>query len=571
MTTTTTSDRRIFWPANGFSKPIDFATRSHARAALVLVILALLAFLPGFFRIPPVDRDEARFAQATKQMIETGDYVDIRFQNEVRYKKPVGIYWLQAGAVRAAAALGVPDALTKIWLYRIPSLIGAIGSVLLTYWTALAFVHRRAAVLAGVMLAGSMLLGGEARLAKTDAMLLASIIAAMGAMARVYLRERSNSKAAIDWCLPTIFWTAIAGGILLKGPLILMIVGLAAVTVSFFDRSARWFLGLKPMPGLLWLVILISPWFVAILSKAGGSFLAESIGEDLLGKVYSGQQTHGAPPGYYFVLFWVTFWPAAALAAMAAPWVWGARREPAVRFLLAWLLPSWIVFEIVVTKLPHYVLPLYPAIAILIASALDRDALARERWAVRGVGWWFVLPTLIGIAGLVALVSLEGRLGLPAWPFVAGAMVFGLLAWRLYDADGAERGLLRATAGSILLSIGMYAVILPSLEIFPSVALARAIKTSDCERPLAASAGFHEPSLIFLLGTQIQLTDGAGAAEFLRQGACRFALIEQRQERSFAQRAEATGIRYAAGQRVEGVNVGAGRLVSVTVYRSVAP
>ena len=75
---------------------------SHARAVAVLVVAALLAFLPGFFQIPPIDRDEARFAQATKQMLETGEYVDIRFQDEVRYKKPVGIYWLQAAVVKAA-------------------------------------------------------------------------------------------------------------------------------------------------------------------------------------------------------------------------------------------------------------------------------------------------------------------------------------------------------------------------------------------------------------------------------------------------------------------------------------
>ena len=104
-------------------------------------MFSLLAFLPGFFQIPPVDRDEARFAQATKQMLETGEYVDIRFQNEVRYKKPVGIYWLQAAAVKAGEALGVPQARTTIWLYRLPSLFGAIGAVLLTYWAALAFVQ----------------------------------------------------------------------------------------------------------------------------------------------------------------------------------------------------------------------------------------------------------------------------------------------------------------------------------------------------------------------------------------------------------------------------------------------
>ncbi len=128
---------------------MDFATGTHARAIAVLVVVTLFAFLPGFFHIPPVDRDEARFAQATKQMIETGDYVDIRFQAETRYKKPVGIYWLQAAVVELAEAAGLPQARLRIWLYRIPSLIGAIGVVLGTYWVALAFVSRRGAFLAG--------------------------------------------------------------------------------------------------------------------------------------------------------------------------------------------------------------------------------------------------------------------------------------------------------------------------------------------------------------------------------------------------------------------------------------
>ena len=57
------------------------------------------------------------------------------------------------------------------------------------------------------------------------------------------------------------------------------------------------------------------------------------------------QESHGAPPGLYLLLFWVTFWPGAPLAALAAPAVWRARREPGAQFLLAWLMPSWIVFE----------------------------------------------------------------------------------------------------------------------------------------------------------------------------------------------------------------------------------
>src|SRR3981189_1332084 len=169
MVVTVDNERRQTACARNFKAIIDFAVGSHLRAVALLLLVALLCFLPGFFAIPPIDRDEARFAQATKQMVESGDYVDIRFQDEVRYKKPVGIYWLQAGVVKTASVLGLRDALTTIWLYRIPSLIGAIGAVLLTYWTALAFVSRRAAVLAGLMMASSILLGVEARLPPTPA------------------------------------------------------------------------------------------------------------------------------------------------------------------------------------------------------------------------------------------------------------------------------------------------------------------------------------------------------------------------------------------------------------------
>src|SRR6201987_1455155 len=129
---------------------IAAATASHARVAAFLLAMSLVCLLPGFFNIAPMDRDEGRFAQATKQMIESGDYVDIRFQDEVRYKKPVGIYWMQAAAVKPASSLALPGAQLRIWVYRIPSLIGALGAVLLTYWAALAVVSRRSACLAAL-------------------------------------------------------------------------------------------------------------------------------------------------------------------------------------------------------------------------------------------------------------------------------------------------------------------------------------------------------------------------------------------------------------------------------------
>ena len=198
MSTTSTGAQASYWPSKGFSAIFDFAAASHRGAVVVLVFVSLLTFLPGFFQIPPVDRDEAYFAQATKQMIETGDYVDIRYQDDVRYRKPVGIYWLQASVVNAAGALGFTNARTTIWLYRVPSLIGAIGAVVATYWCALAFVSRRGAVLAALMMMSSAILGVEAWLAKTDAFLLFTTVVAMAVLARAYLAPRRADLARLE-------------------------------------------------------------------------------------------------------------------------------------------------------------------------------------------------------------------------------------------------------------------------------------------------------------------------------------------------------------------------------------
>ena len=568
MSTTSSWGSRSYWPAKGLTALFDYAAGSHGRAAAALVLVSLLAFLPGFFQIPPVDRDEAYFAQATKQMIETGDYVDIRYQDDVRYRKPVGIYWLQAAVVNTASALGLPNALTAIWLYRVPSLLGAIGAVLATYWCALAFVSRRGALLSALMMTASTILSVEARLAKTDAVLLFTIVIAMGVLARVYLApQRGEVRPSLAPI--TIFWTAIAAGILIKGPLILMVVGLAAVTLSIIDRSARWLMALRPLPGIAWMFLLVLPWFIAIYARVGSQFLVASVGEDMLAKVTSSQETHGAPPGLYVLLFFATFFPASMLAGLAVPAVWAVRREPAARFLLAWLMPSWIAFELVVTKLPHYVLPLYPAIAVLIAGAVETKVLSRRLWLVRGMIWWFLVPVFVSIVAVIAAVVIDRDLALLAWPFFASAIVCGLFAWRLYDDDGAERAFMRAVEASVLLAFGMFAVIVPSLTpAFPSVALAQVLHDAGCRHPVAASAGYEEPSLVFLAGTNTRFTDADGAADFLRGGNCRFAFVDAPQQREFALRAEAIGLRYERGPRIDGYNISVGRPITIAVFES---
>lgn len=184
----------------------DLVSASHARACAFLILLSLAAFLPGFSTLQPLDRDEPRFAQASKQMLETGDFVDIRFQDEARHKKPVGIYWLQSAAVKAGEFAGVPQARTKIWLYRIPSLIGAIATVLLTYWALLAFLARRYALLGAALMAAAVLLGVEARIAKTDAVLTACAVASMGALARTWLDWTRSLAFVPDRRNWLVFW-----------------------------------------------------------------------------------------------------------------------------------------------------------------------------------------------------------------------------------------------------------------------------------------------------------------------------------------------------------------------------
>jgi hypothetical protein len=146
-------------------------------------------------------------------------------------------------------------------------------------------------------------------------------------------------------------------------------------------------------------------------------------------------------------------------------------------------------------------------------------------------------------------------------------MIVGLLAWWLYESDGAERSLMRSTVASILIAAALYGMIIPSMTaLFPSVMLAQVQREVSCSDPVAASAGFQEPSLVFLAGTGTVLTDGAAAADFLRQGGCRLAFVDTRQERSFARRAEAIGLRYAQGPRIDAFNISGGRAVTIAVY-----
>lgn len=545
-------------------------------AYALLALLSAALFLPGFSALPPFDRDEARFAQASSQMLDSGNYVDIRFQDETRYKKPVGIYWLQSAATVLATDLtGTPKA---IWTYRIPSFLGAVLAVLASAWAGARLFGGAAGFLTGLMMASCVVLGVEARMAKTDAVLLATVVVGQAALAHLYLnRDREPPAGRAAWTAPLIFWIAAGLGILVKGPIVLLVSGTTALTLVLWDRRAGWLKRLKTLPGLAIVLAIAAPWLIAIAIKTNGAFFAESVGHDMLGKVAGGQEGKGLPPGYYLGTFWITFAPWSFLALLAVPWVWARRRVDAVRFCVAWIVPSWLMFEAVPTKLLHYTLPVFPAIAALAAAAfLDGFDRSRER-PRRALTVAAVALGALGFGALTLAVAVipylvDGRIdpvGLALVPAVLG--VFALCV-RLALRREPRGALAAGVAAAALLYAGTYGVVLPAIDgVWISRQAARAVAAaSPCPDPVVASAGYSEPSLVFLLGTPTRLLHGAGAAEHLTSGgACTLALVTEREEPAF--RAALGGVSPVPLAGIAGFNYNTGKRLRLTLYGPAAP
>src|SRR5580704_6581853 len=405
---------------------------SGVRPYALLCFLCLILYAPGLAAIPPLDRDEARFAQATRQMLETGDFVRIRFQDEARNKKPIGIYWLQAAAV---AAFSSPES-TAIWPYRLPSALAATAAVLLAFGFGVRhFDSRPAGFIAAVLTASALGVVVEAHLAKTDAALLAAVVAGQGALGLAYIATRTGRR--VGWPLPLLFWVAEAVAVLLNRPPGPVLALLTAGCLSIADRDIHWIKGLRPFAGVLIIVAIVAPWLIAVQSATAGHFISDSLAHDLLPKLIGAQESHGGLPGYYLAVVIASFWPGSLFIVPGLIWGWRQRRAVACRFLLAWLGPAWIFFELVPTKLPHYVLPLYPALALLAAGALAAGFAKRLAGPARFVDSAArVIWGAVTIALAAALIVLPERLGGTVSPAIIAAVPMMLgLALLLYFRD----------------------------------------------------------------------------------------------------------------------------------------
>jgi len=178
------------------------------RGPLLAALLTLLTALPGLLLLPPRARDERRYARATSPMLESGDFIDIRFQDEPRWKKPVGIYWLQAAAVSLTSQVENRD----IAPYRLPSLLGAMLAAACAAWAGAALFGNRAGLLAGLILGTGFLLSSEAGIAKTDAMLCGAVTLSMAGLAWSYMASKAGEAPRRPHKL--MFWLGLGLSIL---------------------------------------------------------------------------------------------------------------------------------------------------------------------------------------------------------------------------------------------------------------------------------------------------------------------------------------------------------------------
>jgi 4-amino-4-deoxy-L-arabinose transferase-like glycosyltransferase len=354
--------------------------KSAIRNSVLLFFASVLFHLAGTWSLPLIDRDEPRFAEASREMIQRADYVVPYFNNQLRLDKPPLAYWAQVASYRI---FGESD-----FSARFPSAVAAaltalvilawgcrIGAAEVGWWAAIiftlslqTFVHAKAAV-ADMWLVLFMTLAHWA-----------GYELICGRQTSNAQRPTSNIQRRWWW----IFYLSLAFGFLAKGPIAwipLLTVGAAII------RTRDWQLGrnFKFLRGVLLMLAVVAFWGIPALIQTNGEFLAIGIGRHVIGRSLATMEGHGASSfgmyllllPFYFVTVFVGFFP----WSIKLPWLIRQLRSQKKtgiadssesgnkidNYLLTGIAIIFVIFTLVSTKLPHYTLPAFPLLALLLA------------------------------------------------------------------------------------------------------------------------------------------------------------------------------------------------------------
>ncbi|KTD16436.1 ArnT family glycosyltransferase [Legionella jordanis] len=530
---------------------------SKLQHTLILVCFSLLLLLPGITAMPVTDRDEAHFAQASRQMLQTGNYFQVRFQENTRFQKPPGINWLQAASV---GLFSNADA-NEIWPYRIPSTLGALFSILLLYFFSRQFVNSNTAFLASALCATSLLLIVEAHIAVIDASLLSAVLLMQGALWQIY--EKGLRREPVHWGWAFCFWFAMTYGMVLKG--VTPLVGiLTVISLCLIEKRVDWLKELRLYRGLAFFMVSTLAWLGMLNAAENSNYLMQMLHKDLLPKLQGGHESHGKPPLFHLAILPLTFWPASLFLWQGGVYTVLNRHQKIIKFLLAWIIPTWFFFEIMPTKLPQYVLPTFPAIALICALAInsqkDREH-SPGKWLHGLQIMWGLLS--IGFAFAVAILPYLVTQQIPWISIIFFVLIASMTVLAIYFAwHGAYR---RASLVILLTALSAYPLIftkiIPPLEpLWLSQNVAQLINQNriSASEPLLV-VGYSEPSLVFNLNTKlVKFMDESSAVQELKRAPQRLALIDRAIFNEWLQgglpltiRAQSQGFNYTKGKWVE--------------------
>jgi 4-amino-4-deoxy-L-arabinose transferase-like glycosyltransferase len=372
---------------------------------LPLVLLASLTFLVGLGRGAIADADEAFYAEAAREMVESGDWITPFFNYEVRFQKPILYYWLTAATYLVT---GPTESGARLW-----SALSAVGLVLVTAACARRWLDEGVALLAGAIVATSYGYYALGRMALPDMPLTFCItLAIWAALVATLERERQPRR----WVLLSAVGMAL--GFLAKGPLGVLLPVLVVVPVVVLERRSLNIRAADVALGALVFAIVALPWYGVMYARHGAAYLDGFFIGDNLERFATDR--FNDPRGWWFYL--------PVLAGGLLPWTpfaltWVApvrdfvlrRRDVGTLELrlLLWALLPLVFFSISVGKQPRYILPVLPPLAMLLASSVlerTRDWRSVDGARVRLTrSRSIMLASLAAGLGLVLLAALLWR------------------------------------------------------------------------------------------------------------------------------------------------------------------
>ena len=470
--------------------------------AICLVVAGVYWFIDS--RSTLWDRDEPRFSRATAEMIESGNYLYPTFNGRLRPDKPILIYWLMSVPMRV---LG-PTSLAC----RFSSSVGVALTCLFTFLLGRRFLGVKAGLWSMAILASTLLILVEGTAATSDGILLPCMVAVMVLFA-------GGLESRLPWYQVAAMGLALGLGLLAKGPVALLPVVVIAVTLWLIRKSeVRAALGLGQVGGAAVMGVLVFiVWAIPANHATGGEFLRLGIGHHVLARAAKPLESHGGRfllnlPYYLPVIIagffpWTLHLPGSISAVLNRRVGTGHFRE----LFLAWVVSIVVIMTLVATKLPHYVLFTWPALALAVGGTLAAAAQGKladiDRNWLRG-GIYFFGP----VAGGVVVAFLAAPLWLhlpgaivPFWTAAAVLAVVSVLAMRQQLQNRFQASAITLLVGMVVLLLPVMFGVMPALEkVKVAPALAQAVRQQTTREVPVATFGYDEPTLYFYVGRQVE-------------------------------------------------------------------